>query len=290
MDADFECVGQTKLTHRIGQHGQIGIELTLEGRDVADIVHALVEASGELRRDGLGGNPLVGNHSQNDQQLARSLRRVGFIHRDLDSKSVRRFRSCDMTVDPSRLLHGPEKFARRALKIGAGDFQRRVEQGKTMRTNQPGALFKKRLHALRACGFAGIIRHIEREEITRRNEAIHRVQVDVIGIHKVRRGPVQCLHGGIRFGTEIGGFRSNEGVLTVRFVPNRVKRHTAFCSGLDCGKLGLALLGKTIAHADGESWEFFHSGWIFGGRFLKRVSRRTHEFSPALQRQGTLKR
>ena len=66
VDADFERVGQTEFTHRIGQHSQIGIEFALEGRDVADIVHTLVEASGELRRDGLSGNTFVGDHSQND--------------------------------------------------------------------------------------------------------------------------------------------------------------------------------------------------------------------------------
>ena len=188
-----------------------------------------------------------------------------------------------MTVDAACLLHGPEKFSRRALQIGAGDFQRRIEQGETMRANQTGALFEKRRQALRARGLSGIIRHIEREEITRREEAIHRVQVDVIGIHKVRRGPIQCLHGGIRFGAETLGFCANKRMLTIRLVPNRVQRHAAFCSGLHGGKLGLALMGKTVTHADGESREFFHSGVLRVGDFDRNCKKRlnSHCFSPS---------
>jgi AraC-like DNA-binding protein len=48
VDTDFERLGQPELTHRISQHGQIRVELAFEGRNVADIVHALVESPGEL--------------------------------------------------------------------------------------------------------------------------------------------------------------------------------------------------------------------------------------------------
>jgi hypothetical protein len=40
------------------------------------------------------------------------------------------------------------------------------------------------------------------------------------------------------------------------------------------GKPGLALMGKTITHADGESWEFFHSGVFRVGNSI-RVSKTT---------------
>ena len=123
-----------------------------------------------------------------------------------------------------------------------------------MRANKSGTLFVKCRHAFGARGLAGIICDIKREEITRRNEAIHRVQVDVIGIHKVRRGPIQCLHCRIRLGTQILGLGADEGVLAVRLVPDRMQRHATLCGGLNCGELSLPLVSEAIAHADGESW------------------------------------
>ena len=144
-----------------------------------------------------------------------------------------------------------------------------------MRADQRGTLLIEHRQAFGTGRLARVVGDIEREEITRRNESIHRVQVDVIGIHKVGRGPVQRLHSGIRLGAETLGLRADEGVLAVGLVPNRMKRHTSHGGGLDRGKLGLALMGEAVAHADGESWEFFHNDgiqvwWCGGGYRMTR--------------------
>ena len=76
----------------------------------------------------------------------------------------------------------------------------------------------------------------------------------MIGIHEVWRGPVKRLHSGIRLGAEILGLGANEGVLAVRLVPHWMKRHTALGCGFNCRELSLALVGKTVAHADSKSW------------------------------------
>ena len=51
-------------------------------RDIAHVIHALVEAAGELRRDGLDRDFLVSDGCEDDEQLGRRLRRIGFVHRD----------------------------------------------------------------------------------------------------------------------------------------------------------------------------------------------------------------
>jgi hypothetical protein len=40
-------------------------------------------------------------------------------------------------------LHRPKKLARRALKIGASDFQWLIKQGKPMSADKAGAFFEK---------------------------------------------------------------------------------------------------------------------------------------------------
>ena len=59
VDAEFEIGEQTVALHRMGDDGEILIKLLLELRHVTDVVHALVKASRELRRDGLHRNLLV---------------------------------------------------------------------------------------------------------------------------------------------------------------------------------------------------------------------------------------
>jgi hypothetical protein len=76
----------------------------------------------------------------------------------------------------------------------------------------------------------------------------------MIGIHEVWRCPVKRLHSGIRLGAKILGLGANKGVLAVRLVPHWVKRHTALGCGFNCRELGLALVGKTVAHTDSKSW------------------------------------
>ena len=66
VDADFERVGQTKFTNRIGQNSQIRTKLALKGHNVADIVHALVETAGELWRNSLSRNFFISDHGKDD--------------------------------------------------------------------------------------------------------------------------------------------------------------------------------------------------------------------------------
>ena len=103
MDAELEIRGQAVLPHGVGDDGEVVVKLLLELREVADVVNALVEAAGELRRDRLQTDAFVRERREDHQQLRRRLRRVGFIHRDFGDQVVLRPSSAgDVAVDVSR--------------------------------------------------------------------------------------------------------------------------------------------------------------------------------------------
>ena len=96
MHAQLQIVGQPVALHGVGDHGQVAREFLFELLDVAHVIHAFVEAAGEFGRDGLDGNSFIGDGRQNQQQLGRRLRRIGFVHGNFGDEaavrpSVRRY-------------------------------------------------------------------------------------------------------------------------------------------------------------------------------------------------------
>ena len=53
----------------VGDGGDIEGELALELSDIADVVHALVEAAAEFGSDGLDGNAFIGDGGEDEEQL-----------------------------------------------------------------------------------------------------------------------------------------------------------------------------------------------------------------------------
>src|SRR5215213_3977177 len=106
VDAQLEVRRQIILRDGVRDDGDVLVELLLELRHVAYVVHALVEAARELRRDGLRGYPLVGDGREYDEQLGRRLRRVGLVHRDFGDEVAPALDGSDVAVDAPRVLHG----------------------------------------------------------------------------------------------------------------------------------------------------------------------------------------
>lgn len=113
VDAEFERVGQPEFTNGKRDDAQVFIKFLLELRKVADVINALVEASGELRRDRLRRDTFSRDHCEDEQQLGWRLRRVGFVHRHFGDKSARPLSLCDMPIDAAGFLHGPKELPRR---------------------------------------------------------------------------------------------------------------------------------------------------------------------------------
>ena len=220
MHAQLEVARKLVLAGGEGDHRQVVVEFLLELRQVAHVIHALVEAAGELRRDGLDGNLLIGDGRQNDEQLGRSLRRVGLVHGDFRHEMVRAFALRDVAIDAPGFLDGK--------KILAGDRLDRLPRGRERlgdsRDAQPPDQLRmpphERFHVRRRGGLADGRGDVQRVEIAGVDEAVHGAQVDVIGVHVVGMFPAQFADGRIGGGPHAAGFGSDDQVLAIRFVPD----------------------------------------------------------------------
>ena len=94
------------------------------------------------------------------------------------------------------------------------------------------------------------ISHIQRKEIAGVEKAVHRLEVDVIGVEEVGLRPSQFLHGCVRRCARLHRLGSDDRVLSVGFIPHRHNFNTGIGSQYTCGKLGLRLVSETIANAN----------------------------------------
>jgi hypothetical protein len=104
--------------------------------------------------------------------------------------------------------------------------------------------------------------NIQCKEVAAIEKAFHRVQVDVIRIDKIVPFPSQGLHGGIRLGTQAPRLGSDDGMLTVGFIPNRMKPDSLRACGLHSRQLSPPLLAEAIPHSNRKARENFHTGKI----------------------------
>src|ERR1700683_2953728 len=79
----------------------------------------------------------------------------------------------------------------------------------------------KRIHIRGSGSLANLLSYIEREEVARRDEAVDRLERNVIGVEEVRLVPAQFLDGSIGSLARLAGLGADDGVLTVGLVPHR---------------------------------------------------------------------
>ena len=151
-------------------------------------------------------------------------------------------------------------FPAAARTVSVVQRQRRVDAGDRQRRSIPAHFADEAFDRLGAGGFAGEIRHVERVEIAGREEPIHGLQPDVVGIDVVRLVPAERLHRGVRLGPDIVGPAVDDGVFAVGLVPDRVNAQagvTRLENGLE---LRAALAGKAVAHAEGVFFDVHNGG------------------------------
>ena len=116
----------------------------------------------------------------------------------------------------------------------------------------------ERLDAVRLGRLADGIGDVDREEIAGGDEAVHRVEVDVVGIHVIGLRPAGLPHRLIGGGAHAGGFGADDDVLAIRFVPDgndvdaALRRHHAR------PQLRLGLVREAVADAEGEFFQSQH--------------------------------
>ena len=250
VDAELEAPGQPEGFHGIPENGDVFGELALELRDVADIVDALVEPAAETRRDGLHGDPRVGDGGQDQQQLSGRLRPDGLVHRDFGDES--RLAAClkDATVDAGGLADGVQIGGRRALGHLPGDNERAGYAGNVDPADEVGVAVEELLDDAGPGGLADRTRHVEREEVRRGDEALDRLECDVIGIDEVRRPPGERANGPIGSRAHVDRLRADGFVLAVGLVPHRNDVHPALGRERKGLKLRLGFVGEPVAHPE----------------------------------------
>ena len=133
---------------------------------------------------------------------------------------VRAFALRDVAIDAPGLLDGKE--------ILGGDRLDRLPRGREWlgdsRDAQPPDQLRmpahEGFHVRRRGGLADGRGDVERVEIAGIDEAVHRAQVDVIGVHVVGMFPAQFTDGRIGGGPHAARFGSDDQVLAIRFVPD----------------------------------------------------------------------
>jgi hypothetical protein len=229
-----------------GAHGDVVGKLLFEPDEIADVVHALVEPAGELGRDRLQWNLLLGEERENHEQLRRSLRLVGLIHADLDDD-----------VAPAGLLDVPPDRAGlpAGKQIGAGDPRHGIlrqadhlrDPRHGQRLRQLGVTGNERLHVGQGSRLADRIGDVDREKITRLEKPVDRLEADVVGIDEPRVRPLSGRHGPGRRRPHARGLTADERMLTVRLVPHWGDDDAPRREHFKGGELRLGLAGETIA-------------------------------------------
>src|SRR6185436_15781332 len=112
VHAQLQIGRQAVMPDSMRNYCKVVLKFLFELRNGPHVIDTLVESAGELRGDGLDRNPLVRDRSQNHQELRRSLRLIGFVHRDFRDEAALAFPLCDLTIDAPGLLHCGEILAR----------------------------------------------------------------------------------------------------------------------------------------------------------------------------------
>lgn len=113
VDGELEGLGEAVGFDGVSEDGEVVVELLLELSDVADVVDSLVKAAGELGRDGLDGDALVGDGGEDDEHLGGDLGGVSFVHGNFGDEVIGAAFGCeDVVVDRLGLLGGLEELVR----------------------------------------------------------------------------------------------------------------------------------------------------------------------------------
>ena len=114
------------------------------------------------------------------------------------------------------------------------------------------------VHAVRAGRLADGRGYVEGVEIAGVDEAIDGAEVDVIGVHVVGLFPAGLAYRCIGGGAHAGGFRADDAVLAIRFIPDRDDGDAAGRRHHASLQLSLGLVRETVPYTDGEFFQGKH--------------------------------
>ena len=173
MDRELESFGKTIGFDGVCEDGKVVVKLLLELGDVADVVDSFVKAPGELGRDGLDWDGLVGDGGKDDEHLGRDLGGVGLVHRDF-SHEVIDTALCgdDVVVDRFGLLGGFEELVCCFRDEFFRDFQWGLDAFDFYRADELGVIGNESFEVGRSGRFTNVVGDVESEEVTGSDEAV----------------------------------------------------------------------------------------------------------------------
>ncbi len=264
VDAELEVGGEAVAGDGPGDDGEVVVEFAFELGEVTDVIHALVEPAGELRRDGLDGDLFVGQGGEDDREGGRRLGFVGLVHGDFGDEVARALLRLDVAVDAAGLGDGLEEAGGVARDLVAGGADGFGGAGDGDGADEFGVAVDEGVDLTGFRGAADAVGDVDGEEVGVGQEAVDGLESDVVGVDVPGVFPVEGLHGGLGGGEDGGGFGSDEGVFAVGLVPDRDDGE-AVLGDLGAGlELGLGLVGEAVAGADGVTCELEHGRWGVG--------------------------
>ena len=240
-----------------GAHGDVVGKLLFKPDEIAHVVHALVEPAGELGRDRLQWNFLLGEQREDYEQLRRCLWLASLIHADLDD-DVTPAGVLDVPPDRAGLPAGEQVCAgdpRHGILRQADHFRDPRHGQRLGKLGVPG---HERLHVGGGCRFADRVGDIDREKVARLEESVDRLEPDMVGIDEPGMRPLPRRHGFRRRHTHARGLAPDKRMLAIRLVPHRGDDDAPRCELLERRELGLGLVGEAITDTERQSGKRFH--------------------------------
>ena len=175
----------------MSDHRKVVIKLLFKLREVTNVIDPLVKSAGKLRRDGLQLHPFIRQCSKDDQQLRRRLRRIGFIHRNLgDEFALARLY---VPINFRSRLHREQVFPGHLPNVFPRNIKRLVNALDRHATDQLRMALNERRHRIPLGRLPDKVGDVDRKKIRARKVLVHRVHVDVVGVHVPTLMPSKLL-------------------------------------------------------------------------------------------------
>jgi hypothetical protein len=165
---------------------------------------------------------------------------------------VRAFALRDVPIDAPGFLDGKEILARNRLNRLPRGGERLGDSRDAQPPDQLRMPAHERFDVRRRGGLADGRGDVQRVEIAGIDEAVHRAQVDVIGVHVVRMFPAQFTDGRIGGGLHAARFGADDQVLAIRFVPDGDHGDAGLCGHDASCQLRLCLMREAVSHSNRE--------------------------------------
>ena len=205
---------QPEFGDRRADRREVTLELAHKLPRVSNIIHALVEPSGKLRGDRLHAHALACQCPEDEKQVERRLRRLGFICRDFRDEVVFSPGGFDVAVDFPGLAYRQRVGAQKPL-------QRARIEGLVLPDSREGPPDQRaegipnRGNIRRLCRLTDKVGDVDRVKIAVRKKPVHGFESDMVGIQMVGSLPSGGLHRRVGGASGIGRRAADQHVFAV---------------------------------------------------------------------------